>query len=195
GGIFYGLEKGKFFSDDVGASARLSAIPTSASADLSNLLASGSDVFSLGSLVDSSTFSSGFGSFFTGSLTGAINSNANAGETAVASSTRSTAASQRDDEEEVAEVDAAAFQNLKNYDENPQGIKLPEDQRYALAGPGGVFMIVDLMTPWREDLAMPLYNVGLDLYPTLRTGFRSDDECRDTWVQPVLVHFGDSAGD
>ncbi|MDH5737104.1 MAG: hypothetical protein OEZ23_02285, partial [Gammaproteobacteria bacterium] len=51
---------------------------------------------------------------------------------------RTTAAAQSD-EDEVAEVDEAAFQDLRNYDENPQGIRLPEDQYFALDDEGNIY--------------------------------------------------------
>ena len=63
-----------------------------------------------------------------------------AGQTDAASASQSTAASQQDDEEEVAEVDELAFQNLKNYDENPQGIVLPADQSLAYDDDGNGFV-------------------------------------------------------
>ena len=49
--------------------------------------------------------------------------------------------SQKDDEEDAAEVDELAFQNLKNYDENPQGILLPEDQQFAYDDEGNIYYI------------------------------------------------------
>ncbi|MDZ7686810.1 MAG: hypothetical protein U5O39_19090 [Gammaproteobacteria bacterium] len=40
--------------------------------------------------------------------------------------------------------DEAAFQNLKNYDQNPQGILLPEDQRFAYDSDGNVYFMVTM---------------------------------------------------
>ena len=114
--------------------------------------------------------------FDVSSLQSSINATASAGETAAASSSRSTAASQRDDEEEVAEVDEVAFQDLKNYDENPQGILLPDDQQFAyddegsiyfmITGSGGKNVISGEKQPASSQEAFgrfPLYRVDLDL--------------------------------
>ena len=96
-------------------------------------------------------------------LLGTSTASSNAGPTAAASSSRSTAASQRDDEEEVAEVDEAAFQNLKNYDENPQGILLPEDQRYAYDQDGSMYYMVTMRTNSGNYESFPLFKVDLTL--------------------------------
>jgi hypothetical protein len=96
-------------------------------------------------------------------LLGTSTASSNAGQTSAASSSRSTAASQRDDEEEVAEVDEAAFQNLKNYDENPQGILLPEDQRYAYDQEGSMYYMVTMRTSSGEYESFPLFKVDLTL--------------------------------
>ncbi|MEM7363002.1 MAG: hypothetical protein AAF525_03200 [Pseudomonadota bacterium] len=128
GGIFFGLERGQFFSDDIGTASLLSVVPTSSVNILSDVFSVDSDILNLAANIDPVTFGVSSQSLFLESISASLDSNATAGETSAAASSRSTAASQRDDEEEVAEVDEAAFQNLRNYDENPQGIRLPEDQ-------------------------------------------------------------------
>lgn len=84
---------------------------------------------------------------FQANLGVATTSTASAGETSASSSSRSTAASQGDDEEKVDEVDEVAFQNLKNYDENQQGIRLPDDQTFAYDDEGNIYFIVTLANP------------------------------------------------
>ncbi|MDA0977981.1 MAG: hypothetical protein O3B72_05445, partial [Proteobacteria bacterium] len=66
--------------------------------------------------------------------------------------------------EEVNEVDEVAFQNLRNYDENPQGIKLPEDQVFAYDDDGNVYLVVTLVEPGnpRNIEAFTLYKVDLN---------------------------------
>lgn len=142
GGIFYGLLNGKEYSVDIGNSQQLYAAPGGLDLNLENLLSP--DVLSLGSSVDPLTFDT-FASNYVGDLDASMNSTAQLGQTAAQSSTRTTAASSRSDEDEVASVDETAFQNLKNYDENPNGILLPEDQRYAYDTGGDVH----LQTPMR----------------------------------------------
>jgi len=51
-----------------------------------------------------------------------------AGELEAASNSWLGAALRQDDEAEVVEVDDVAFQDLKGYDENSQGILPPQDQ-------------------------------------------------------------------
>ena len=84
---------------------------------------------------------------FQANLSVATTSTASAGETSASSSSRTSAASQRDDEEKVDEVDEVAFQNLKNYDENPQGIRLPDDQTFAYDDEGNIYFLVTLANP------------------------------------------------
>ncbi len=96
-------------------------------------------------------------------LSGAANAQGSAGETTAASSSRSTAASQKGDEEDTAEVDELAFQNLKNYDENPQGILLPEDQQFAYDDEGNIYYIVTMQSKSGVRETFPLYRVDLDL--------------------------------
>ncbi len=81
---------------------------------------------------------------FQANLSVATTSTASAGETSASSSSCSTAASQRDYEEKVDEV---ASQNLKNYDENQQGIRLPDDQTFAYDDEGNIYFIVTLANP------------------------------------------------
>ena len=101
---------------------------------------------------------------FSDNLVSSFNASASAGETNAASSSRSTAASQRDDEEEVEEVDEVAFQNLKNYDENPQGILLPQDQTFAFDNDGNGYLIVTLAgdQPMSPPQSETLFRVDLD---------------------------------
>jgi hypothetical protein len=42
----------------------------------------------------------------------------------------------------VAEVDEAAFEELRNYDESPRGILLPEDQQLAMDSEGNIYFQV-----------------------------------------------------
>ena len=59
------------------------------------------------------------------------------------SASRSTAASQRDDEEEVADVDAAAFESLLPYDVCSEDcMLLPEDQQLAMDTNGRIYFQV-----------------------------------------------------
>mgnify|MGYP001223090075 CR=1 FL=1 len=76
---------------------------------------------------------------------------------------------QQDDEEEVAEVDEVAFQNLKNYDENPQGILLLEDQSFAYDDDGNIYFIVSLSHDgyYGQKETFSLYRVDLDLKSTV----------------------------
>ena len=110
---------------------------------------------------------------FNASIASSANATASAGETSAASSSRSTAASQGDEEEEVAEVDELVFENLRNYDENLQGLKLPEDQAFAYDDDGNVYLIVTLRgsVPEITEETFTLFKVELDamgsqLYPS-----------------------------
>ncbi|MBD3647978.1 MAG: hypothetical protein HUJ31_11140, partial [Pseudomonadales bacterium] len=160
GGIFYGLEQGQVFSVDIGLSRLLATIPNSF--NLNQVVSS--DLTQLGASIqfDFAAFIAGFES----SLIGSTRATGRVGQTAAAASSRSTAAAQREEDEEVAEVDEAAFQNLKNYDENPQGIKLPPDQQFAYDDEGNIYYIVTLPT-YRETgpayETFTLYRVDLDL--------------------------------
>jgi len=172
-GIFYGLEQGKFFSDDIGATAILTQVPAGTVENLESVTAS---VLNLG--IDSAAGSLPIGIEspleidivgLTALLSGSSSAIADAGETSVASSTRSTAASQRDDEEDTAEVDEAAFQELKNYDENPQGILLPEDQQFAYDDNGDIYFLVDFDTRLQYGNRFALYRISLDLADSTST--------------------------
>ena len=165
-GIFYGLDQGSFFSDDIGNTAILNSIPSDTLADLAIATAAATaftvadgistndDVF-----IDSVLFST--------NLFASANATASAGQTNAASASRSTAASQTEDEEEVAEVDEVAFQNLKNFDENPQGILLPEHQYIAYDEEGNIYFNVTLGGQIQKSQAetYTLYKVRLDLEP------------------------------
>ena len=113
-GSFYGLNSGRFFSDDIGSTSLLQTIPTDALAtfetqiDELNLLPPTDVSLLVNNLVDSSR------------------ATASACNTTAASSSRSTAASQRGEEEEVAEVDEQAFVNLVTFDAPPDSVRLPE---------------------------------------------------------------------
>ncbi|MBV1878998.1 MAG: hypothetical protein KUG79_15265 [Pseudomonadales bacterium] len=168
-GIFYGLANGQFFSDDIGASRVLTTAPSSIATTgdesfLSVVLAGvdnqigaalGPDSLSLEAQIEAS-----------GNLVIAINTTGNAGQTAAASSSRSTAASQRDEDEDAAEIDEVAFQNLKNYDENPQGLLLPEDQQFAYDDEGNVYSMIMLRSDRGSYERFPLYKIDLELEST-----------------------------
>jgi filamentous hemagglutinin family protein len=165
GGIFYGLVTGAFFSDDIGTSQVLATAPASVNSSLNLFTDVGSGLGALAGDIFGGDFSS-ISSSITTSLSGTSNASSNAGQTSAASSSRSTAASQRDDEDEVAEVDAAAFQNLKNYDQNPQGILLPEDQQFAYDDEGSMYYMVTMRTEAGEYERFPLFKVDLTLNST-----------------------------
>ncbi|MBT7370666.1 MAG: hypothetical protein HN816_08475, partial [Gammaproteobacteria bacterium] len=165
GGIFYGLDQGSFFSDDIGSTNILNGIPSDTQTNLDAAL-SKATAFTLSdqinvNVADPVTIDI---NFFSQNLVSAFNATASAGETNAASSSRSTAASQGDEDEEVAEVDELAFQNLKNYEENPQGILLPEDQIFAYDDDGNVYLIVTLtgQTQGAPAESFTLYKVELD---------------------------------
>ena len=166
-GIFYGLVSGQFFSDDIGASQVLATAPTSVDSALNLFTDSSSGI---GGLLAGDVFGSNFtaiSSQIALGLAGTGNASSNAGQTSASSSSRSTAASQRDDEDEVAEVDEAAFQNLKNYDQNPQGILLPEDQQFAYDDEGNSYFLVSVRSQSGQFESFPLFKVDLTLQPAL----------------------------
>ena len=185
-GIFYGLEQGQFFSDDIGATPILQDIPSDVETRVGELftpttspIAAATASFDQSeSLIDGVISLDGQSSFDV-AVNNSKQANASAGETGASSSSRSTAASQRDDDEEVAEVDEAAFQNLRNYDENPQGILLPEDQRFAVDADGSVYFMVTMTTPQGRSYMAPLYRVDLGSMLTtaqiITTAHNSDD--------------------
>ena len=171
-GVFYGLDQGSFFSDDIGSTSILNSIPTGAQSNLEVALASASTLSGSGDVpldivspvvIDNVAFSL--------TLNSSFNATASAGETSAASSSRSTAASQGDEDEEVAEVDELVFQNLRNYDESPQGLRLPEDQTFAYDDDGNVYLIVTLRgsAPVAAEESFTLYKV--DLKATASTPF------------------------
>lgn len=146
-GIFCGLEEGQFFSDDIGSTAIRAQIPDSASSNL-ELAATAATTASVDiDPADIPVIPAINIAAFQANLSVATTSTASAGETSASSSSRSTAASQRDDEEKVDEDDEIAFQNLKNYDENPQGICLPDDQTFAYDDEVNIYFIVTLANP------------------------------------------------
>ncbi len=174
GGIFYGLEEGSFFSDDIGSTLILNTIPQGAQDNVRNALSTASSVdFSSEVRVNLAAPISIDVDSFNASIASSANATASAGETSAASSSRSTAASQGDEEEEVAEVDELVFENLRNYDENLQGLKLPEDQAFAYDDDGNVYLIVTLRgsVPEMTEETFTLFKVELDamgsqLYPS-----------------------------
>ncbi|MFT7137809.1 MAG: hypothetical protein ACI9B8_000221, partial [Sulfitobacter sp.] len=186
GGIFYGLVNGQFFSDDIGASQVLATAPASVDAAL-NLFTDASS--GLGGLLAGDVFGSDFSAIsiqISNDLAGTGNASTNAGQTSASSSSRSTAASQRDDEDEVAEVDEAAFQNLKNYDQNPQGILLPTDQQFAYDDEGNIYFLVTMRTESGQFESFPLFKVDLTLQPaqpltvaTFGDGWATSNEADD----------------
>jgi hypothetical protein len=168
-GIFYGLDEGQFYSDDIGGSIILTTIPENTMDDLAVATVSSAETSSNLTLDFDSPIALFDIAAFSENLSGASSAEASAGETAASSSSRSTAASQQDDEEEVAEVDEVAFQNLKNYDENPQGILLPEDQSFAYDDDGNIYFIVSLSHDgyYGQKETFSLYRVDLDLKSTV----------------------------
>ena len=112
---FLRIEFWPLLLNDIGSTSLLPTIPTDALAtfetqiDELNLLPPTDVSLLVNSLVDSSR------------------ATASACNTTAASSSRSTAASQRG-EEEVAEVDEQAFVNLVTFDAPPDSVRLPEDQ-------------------------------------------------------------------
>jgi hypothetical protein len=168
-GIFYGLDEGQFYSDDIGGSIILTTIPENTMDDLAVATVSSAETSSNLTLDFDSPIALFDIAAFSENLSGASSAEASAGETAASSSSRSTAASQQDDEEEVAEVDEVAFQNLKNCDENPQGILLPEDQSFAYDDDGNIYFIVSLSHDgyYGQKETFSLYRVDLDLKSTV----------------------------
>ncbi len=187
GGIFYGLVTGQFFSDDIGTSQILVNAPTSATASIDSLVNPDSSFGALaGSLFgDFSAIATGV----TSALAGTDSASTNAGQTSASSSSRSTAASQQDDEDEVAEVDEAAFQNLKNYDENPQGILLPEDQQFAYDEQGNLYFMMAMRTETGVK-AVPYYKVDLSPVPSSALVAQSFDRNFVTVETPWQESFG-----
>jgi hypothetical protein len=142
-GIFYGLDAGKFYSDDIGTAPILNTIPADTQGHLDqvtqNVLTASSQtqVTADADFTIESTLA-----IFGATLAGATTAEADAGDTSFKSSSKSTAASQKKDEEEVTEVDETAFQNLTSYEENPQGIALPADQQFAYDEEGNIYYLV-----------------------------------------------------
>jgi Repeats of unknown function (DUF5649) len=177
-GIFYGLDQGQFFSDDIGGTIILSTIPDTTLADLTLRTTSSIDTSTNLSLnLGEPVFSVDFAAF-NANLSAASNAEASAGETAASSSSRSTAASQQDEDEEVAEVDELVFQKLNNYDETPQGILLPIDQNFAYDDQGNIYFIVTLSKEgyYGQKESFTLYRVDLDLHSTVNGLAEEEDE-------------------
>jgi hypothetical protein len=175
-GIFYGLNEGQFFSDDIGNTQVLVTIPQATSANLSSVINDVLDPESLDdSLAVSPTIFEVSVADYNSDISNTSVSGASAGETSAAASSRSTAASQQEDEEEVSEVDEVAFERtLKNYDDNPQGILLPDEQRFSYDENGNIYFNVTLRKNEsdgprvgqgnRESETFVLYKVELDLH-------------------------------
>jgi hypothetical protein len=142
-GIFYGLDAGKFYSDDIGTSRILNTIPSDAEGNLNLVSQRVLNASSRVGLANNPEFTvESIMALFGATLTSSITAEADAGDTSFKSSSKSTAASQRDEDEEVAEVDETAFQNLTSYEENPQGIQLPADQQFAYDEEGNIYYLV-----------------------------------------------------
>jgi hypothetical protein len=191
-GIFYGLNEGQFFSDDIGNTQVLVTIPAATTANLSSVT---NDVLDPGSLdtslgVSPTIFNVSVAEFNSGVSNTSVSA-ASAGETSAASSSRSTAASQQEDEEEVSEVDEVAFERtLKNYDDNPQGILLPEEQRFSYDENGNIYFSVTLRKNESdvhrdgqrdgqgngETETFTLYRVNLDLHSQTSEHVSSNEE-------------------
>jgi hypothetical protein len=130
-------------------------------------------------------------------VSGIVEATTNAGPTDAAKNSQTTAAAQRDEEEEVAEVDEAAFQDLKNYDESPQGILMPVDQQFAYDDEGNIYFMVTLRgaQPYGVDARVPLYRVKLSLDSPALAGADYDTKDYDakdyhlTDFSPSLVQF------
>ena len=129
-----------------------------------------------------------------------FDASASAGQTNAASSSRSTAAAQRDDEEAVDEVDEVAFQNLKNYDQNPQGILLPEDQSFAYDDKGNVYLIVTLAGQHHKTAPESFTVFKVELDPDLQANTQTvspvpaDDEFAYTY-RPEFMRLASANGE
>ena len=188
GGIFFGLDQGSFFSDDLGSTAILNSLPTGSEANVADALAAATAFDVSDSLVDSVSSPVAINTnLFTTNLQTSFDASASAGQTNAASSSRSTAASQGDDEEEVAEVDELVFQNLKNFDENPQGILMPEDQNFAYDDEGNIYLVVTLQG--QINIAPPeaftVFKVEMDL----ESGFESSEESEEELAYGYRMEF------
>jgi hypothetical protein len=185
-GIFYGLQSGQFFSVDVGVSEQLSSlVNTTIESDFINLFSSPAGLS--GAAAPGTVFN--VNSIDLGITNTVLAGSSGAGETPVASNSRSTAAAQRDDEDELAEVNEVAFQDLKSYDENPQGMMLPEDQQFTYDPQGNIYFMVTLRGdyPYGTDKRVPLYrvNLSLDTPPLVSAAFEGTTD-----YSPSLVQFG-----
>lgn len=188
GGIFFGLDQGSFFSDDLGSTAILNSLPTGSEANVADALAAATAFDVSDSLVDSVSSPVAINTnLFTTNLQTSFDASASAGQTNAASSSRSTAASQGDDEEEVAEVDELVFQNLKNFDENPQGILMPEDQNFAYDDEGNIYLVVTLQGQINSapPEAFTVFKVEMDL----ESGFESSEESEEELAYGYRMEF------
>ncbi|MFT5208815.1 MAG: hypothetical protein ACI9CE_000530 [Flavobacterium sp.] len=158
-GIFYGLDTGKFFSDDIGESQILTTAPGDLSRDFAALF--NVETGAIGVLAGDAFISQSLS--IIASLDIAVNATGSAGQTSASSSSRSTAASQRDDDEETAEVDELVFIQLNNYEQTPNGILLPEDQQVAYDDEGNIYYMVSMRNDGGDYEKIPLYRVDLDL--------------------------------
>ncbi|MCB1644659.1 MAG: hypothetical protein KDI36_04360 [Pseudomonadales bacterium] len=194
GGIFYGLQQGQFFSVDVGSSPTLATLNSAVTTDFQSIFSTDTGG-ALGGLQDSTSTDIADLQSIISAAASAVSqlstSSGVAGDTTAAASSRSTAASQRDDEEEVAEVDELAFQDLKNYDENPQGIRLPEDQVAAVDDQGNVWFMVTLraggtLLPLNRT-AQAGYSAGVDHHIDQVVEVESP-------YRPSLIRLGNGSG-
>jgi hypothetical protein len=171
---------------DVGVSEQLSSlVNTTIESDFINLFSSPAGLS--GAAAPGTVFN--VNSIDLGITNTVLAGSSGAGETPVASNSRSTAAAQRDDEDELAEVNEVAFQDLKSYDENPQGMMLPEDQQFTYDPQGNIYFMVTLRGdyPYGTDKRVPLYrvNLSLDTPPLVSAAFEGTTD-----YSPSLVQFG-----
>jgi hypothetical protein len=161
-GIFYGLTSGEFFAVDIGVSPQLPLLPSIVQTDFVDLFSdTGSSEFS-GAISGLNVFDVNSFDSIVNTIAGVSITAGTAGETAAASNSRSTAALQQDDEDEVAEVDEVAFQDLKNYDENFQGILLPQDQRFAYDDDGNSYFMATMRSQDNVE-RVPSYKVRMSM--------------------------------
>jgi hypothetical protein len=194
-GIFYGLTSGEFFAVDVGVSPQLPLLPSSVQTDFVDLFSdTGSGEFSGAisnlNVFDVNSFDSIINTIASVSITAGT-----AGETAAASNSRSTAALQQDDEDEVAEVDEVAFQDLKNYDENFQGILLPQDQQFAYDEDGNSYFMATMRSQANVE-RVPSYKVPMSMTPQNATSCQAGPSSQAYYsnLYPTMVNLSQPSG-
>ena len=162
-GVFYGLDQGQFFSDDIGTTSILSTIPDTTFGDLNSTLdglQASLTSLQIPGILDEISTTSLIGN---AALASAEESVATAGNTALQSQSRSTASSNRGDEEEVAEIDEEAFVDITRWRlSDVNGIMLLEDQQVAY---GNVYFMVRLAGLPHSAHPPVLYRLDMDLDP------------------------------